>query len=161
MASDAPSPSTKVSVFVHDSSPISREFSAAALGLVAFLTPETMAESVRRACERENVTGVLGLDGQVLSPLITLGLCRWRTDAVVVPMKWEFPMSAGLPLQADLELASYTADCSHLHLLGRVTLPNGIVPRTQAASLFGRCAVAVVRHVLNDLADVLTTDPKE
>ena len=108
-------------------------------------------------------SGLAGL-AEGLGPVAPLGLIdtalgspRWRTDAVLVPSRWFRQDEIGIELDADLELARYVPGRCHLHLLGRVTLPDGMEPRTPASSLYGRQAVAIVRGALTGLADELAT----
>lgn len=91
---------------------------------------------------------------------VELGPARWRRDAVVIPVRW-WTLSGDWvpPLEADLELASFGPERTHLHVLGRSRLPLGESPHSQASSLHHRFTVAMVRHVLSLLSErVLATD---
>lgn len=91
---------------------------------------------------------------------VELGPARWRRDAVVVPLRWWADSGEWVPpLEADLELASFGPDRTHLHVLGRSRLPIGESPQSQAWSLHQRFTVALVRHVLRLLSErVLAPD---
>lgn len=143
---------TRHTVFVHDFTPVDAGFLASIDALEHVLTPEAIASLVLAAVRQEVGDSLQPCE----RPLVTLGQPRWRQDAVIIPMLWNFALSAGFPLEADIELAAYTASRSHLHLLGRIALPDHTEPSTPEASIFGRQAVAVVRHVLDDLARLLT-----
>lgn len=141
-------------VFVHDFSPINGSFSLTAAALLTRVSPESVAEHVLAAYRREIPNTRLATE----DVSVDIGRTRSRQDAVIVPLVVEFPSGGGLSLEADLELAEYRPDRCHLHLLG-VVLVGDVEPGSQAASLCGRLAVAVVRHVLNDLASVLSESP--
>lgn len=138
--------------FVHDFTPVEAGFPLAVQVLDDVLSPEVVADLVVVATKRELFIG----SEPCQRPLVVLGEPRRRAGAVIVPMLWNFEHPAGIPLEADIELAAYTETCAHLHLLGRVAMPCNTKPGSDAASMFGRQAVAVVRHVLNDLANLLT-----
>lgn len=80
---------------------------------------------------------------------VELGPARWRRDAVVIPLRWWTRSGDWVPpLEADLELASFGPDRTHVHVLGRSRLPIGESPQSEASSLHHRFTVAMVRHVL-------------
>lgn len=140
-------------VFIHDFSPVDATFDAAVAALQQNVSTVRVANLVADAYQWEtNPSPAMQLSDVV----VNLGPSRLRPDAVVVPMSWQFPTGRGLPVEADLELASYQPGRCHLHLLGRATLFPDVELGTQEASLCGRLAVAVVRHVLNDLAVLCT-----
>jgi hypothetical protein len=142
-------------VFVHDFSPIDSPFQLATTALVSKVSTELVARRVVAAYHRETPASTL----DIADVIVQFGPTRSRVDAIIVPLSLDFPSGGGLSLEADLELAAYQADRCHLHLLGRVALTPEVEPGSQAASLAGRLAVAVVRHVLNDLADILGEPP--
>lgn len=141
------------SVFVHDFSPVNVDFERAAALFIDLLDPAVVAAHATAASQREGLGPVAPL-GMIDT---ALGSPRWRSDAVLVPLRWFRQDEVGIELDADLELAKYVPGRCHLHLLGRVTLPDGMEPRTPASSLYGRQAVAIVRGALTGLADELAT----
>ncbi len=141
------------SVFVHDFSPVDVDFERAASVFIDLLDPMVVAAYATAASQREGL-GPVTTVGMIET---VLGSPRWRTDAVLVPVRWFRQDPMGIELDADLELARYVAGRCHLHLLGRVPLPDGMEPRSPASSLYGRQAVAIVRGALTGLADELTS----
>lgn len=89
---------------------------------------------------------------------VAMGSPRRRHDAIVLPVSWRcYSIEWVPPVDADLELAAFGPERTHLHLYGRSELPPGQVPASEEASLSHRLAVAVVRHVLTLFIDDLNT----
>jgi hypothetical protein len=84
---------------------------------------------------------------------VWIGSIRTRSDALIIPIAWR-PMTPAWvpPLQADLEVVAFGPRRSHLHVLGRSALRDGVVPATYRASLDQRLTVAMVRRFLDALA---------
>ena len=87
---------------------------------------------------------------------VTLGARRGRRDAVMVPIRWVASSGWLPPLDAELEIVGYGSSSTHLHVLGQSQLQPSTSPRTAKASLEHRQAVALVRRVLLELADMVT-----
>ncbi len=89
-------------------------------------------------------------------PVVILGRPRLRNEAVIIPLSWMSSPGPGPwlpPLDADLEIVAFGRRRTHLHVLGTSKLPPGQMPRSSEASMSQRFTVALVRHVLNSLAD--------
>ncbi|MEM7273201.1 MAG: hypothetical protein AAF547_09000 [Actinomycetota bacterium] len=148
-------------VFVHDFVPLPLDPITAAGRFRDVLTPEIVILLVAEAWNAEASTaGAAGLSARACHPdrlRAEIGQPRRRPGAIVLPLTWWSAEGTWVaPLDADIELAAFGPNRAHLHLLGRSTLAPGIDARTEAASLYHRLAVAVVRHVLNRLAELLT-----
>lgn len=88
---------------------------------------------------------------------VRLGEQRGRQDAVILPITWTASVGRWVPpLHADLEIAQFGPNRTHLHVLGLSQLRPDTVPLSDRASLEHRLAVAVVRHVLFSLANMIT-----
>lgn len=105
------------------------------------------ADLVRRA-------GVLtSLPAEAGGVDVHLGVPRFRSDAVVLPLRWSPRPPGWLPdLDADLEITSFGDRRTHVHLLGRYELPVGISRLSSDASVVQRMTVALVRQVLAGLS---------
>ncbi len=88
---------------------------------------------------------------------VEIGRPRVRPDAVVIPLMW----SSGsedrrVALEADLEIAAFGADVTHLHLLGRYAFPPTMDRWSAEASRAHRATVSAVRRFLQMVAEQLT-----
>jgi hypothetical protein len=87
---------------------------------------------------------------------VELGPPRIRSDSVVVPVRWRTAGDDWIPgVEADLELAPFGPQRSHLHLLGRYELPVDVERWSAEASVLNRLAVALVRRTLDRLREHL------
>ncbi|MCB0997556.1 MAG: hypothetical protein KDB21_20840 [Acidimicrobiales bacterium] len=87
---------------------------------------------------------------------VKLGLPRFRDDGLIVPISWPPGDRRFVPgLEADLELASFGPDRTHIQLLGRYRFPAGVDRFTREGSLAHRITVAGVRRFLELLANQL------
>ncbi len=154
-------------LFVHDFVAVDVGVDAAVQSFGGRATPTLMREFVLEAWRAE----IAALDTALASPgahaepdlEVELGPARWRRDAVVIPLRWWTREGEWIPpLEADLELASFGPERTHVHVAGQSRLPGGEVPRSQASSLHQRFTVAMVRHVLRLLSErVLAAEEPE
>ncbi len=150
-------------LFIHDFVPVELPFDAVVGAFTYFVSPELISMLVTRAWASELLEA-----GNVLEsgppndeePIVVaqLGAVRVRRGAVVVPFSWRAEFDGWVPsLQADLEIAGFGPERTHLHVMGLSQLAPGSQPCTERASLDHRLAVALVRSVLVSLAGVLTS----
>lgn len=148
-------------LFIHDFVRVDLPFDAVVGAFAYFVSPELISRLVADAwmCETAEVGRVLaGAEPAGPEPAVEtrLGKERAREGALVIPISWQPSSELWVPsLQADLEVASFGPARTHLHVLGLSHLPPDTVPCTERASLEHRLTVALVRHVLVSLADVL------
>ena len=134
----------------------------AVLGAFAhFVTPQLIEQLVRDAWTKEIAAARPNVHNEDASPpppiTVTIGDRRSRLDAVVVPIRWARASGDWLPpLDADLEIVAYGRSSTHLHVLGHSQLHPATELLTARASLEHRLAVALVRHVLAELAAAVT-----
>ncbi len=147
-------------VFIHDFVPVVSPWPDGPGRFAFALTPDLVADLVARAWNEEAaVAAGSGLDLHRCRPAdleVEIGRLRQREDAVVIPLRWRTARIWVAPLDADLEVARFSTNRLHLHLLGRSQLPPEVYPCTSAASLHQRLAVAVVRHVLSQLVEAVS-----
>lgn len=152
-------------VVIHDFVRIDLPFDAVVAAFAHSVGPDLLCDIVNRAWTEE-VAEVGRRDALRIEPLThDHGVCAWlgpyrsRLDTVIVPISWRSESGPWMPpLDADLEIVGFGSDRTHLHVLGRSSLPPSAVPFTERASLNHRLAVALVRHVLCDLVEHLVDD---
>ena len=150
-------------LFVNDFVAVDVSVDAAIQSFGGLATPALVREFVLEAWRAEvaALDSALAMFSAHNEPTVEveLGPARWRRDAVVIPLRWWTRSGDWLPpLEADLELASFGPERTHVHVLGRSRLPLGESPHSQASSLHHRFTVAMVRHVLCLLSErVLAT----
>lgn len=148
-------------LFIHDFVRVDLPFDAVVGAFRYFVSGELIGRLVADAWLREmaEVGRVLGSEGrgEPEPPVAAvLGPHRPREGALVIPISWRPAAERWVPsLQADLELVSFGPHRTHLHVLGLSDLPPGTTPCTDRASLDHRLAVALVRHVLSELAEMI------
>ena len=77
-------------------------------------------------------------------------------DAVVIPLRWRSGDAEHcLALEADLEIAAFGSNVTHLHLLGRYALPPSIERWSAESSRAHRATVSAVRRFLQMVAEQL------
>ena len=150
-------------LFVHDFVAVDVGIDAAVQSFGGRANPTLVREFVLEAWRAEiaALDTALASSGSHDEPEleVELGPARWRRDAVVIPLRWWTSAGEWIPpLEADLELASFGPERTHVHVAGRSRLPGGEVPRSQASSLHQRFTVAMVRHVLRLLSERVLTD---
>lgn len=146
---------------VHDFVRVELPFGAVVGAFTHFVSPELLGGLVLAAweSERSEAFRVAGATEPSEQPAVgvILGAARSRRDALVIPIQWASVSAAWIPpLHADLELVGFGPSRTHLHVLGRSELRPGVAPGSDGASLEHRLTVALVRHVLMSLADVLS-----
>ncbi|MGF1599389.1 MAG: hypothetical protein ACFCVK_21160 [Acidimicrobiales bacterium] len=156
------------SLFIHDFVRVDLPYDAVVGAFTHFVGPEIIGQLVTEAWRSE-----LAEAGRALTPEeapvppassveVRFGAHRARRGALIIPITWHADADQWLPaLQADLEVAAFGPDRTHLHVLGLSFLPPGSQPYTDRASLDHRLAVALVRHVLASLAELLVTPSPE
>ncbi|MEM7337282.1 MAG: hypothetical protein AAF467_01475 [Actinomycetota bacterium] len=152
-------------VVIHDFVRVDLPFDAVVAAFAHSVGPDLLSALVDRAWTEE-VAEITRRDALRIEPLshdhaidAWIGPYRSRLDTVIVPISWRSSRDTWMPpLDADLEIVGFGTDRTHLHVLGRSSLPPCAVPFTERASLNHRLAVALVRHVLCDLATQLVTD---
>ena len=88
---------------------------------------------------------------------VVVGSPRVRPDAVVIPLQWRTgDADHRVALEADLEIAAYGTNVTHLHLLGRYAFPPSIERWSAEASRAHRATVSAIRRFLQMMADELT-----
>lgn len=151
-----PERDNRTSIFVHDFVPLDVPLDEAAEAAFALLDAALIASFVATACNREASRELDAIGHRPVRDadlVVTIDPPRNRVDAVIVPISWQaVDPSVAVPLDADIEIAAYGRNRCHVHLLGRTRLKPGIRPISAEASLYGRLSVAVVRHVLDQLA---------
>jgi len=86
-----------------------------------------------------------------------IGQPRVRPDAVVIPIRWWSGDEDHLvALEADLEIAAFGSNVTHLHLLGRYAFPPSVERWSAEASRAHRATVSAVRRFLQMVAEQLT-----
>lgn len=148
-------------LFIHDFTRIDLSFGAVVGAFTHFVEPKLLgrlvleawraelAEVGREIRHRPAATDTSGVE-------VIVGQMRTRDDSVIIPILWRSATNEWVPpLQADLEVASFGPNRSHLHLLGLSALPDGVAACSHRASLEHRLTVAVTRHFLASLASVL------
>ena len=87
---------------------------------------------------------------------LEIGRPRVRPDAVVIPLRWYSGDDAHrVALEADLEIAAFGSNVTHLHLLGRYAFPPTIERWSAEASRAHRATVSAVRRFLQMVAEEL------
>ncbi len=87
---------------------------------------------------------------------IEIGRARVRPDAVVIPLCWySGDGDQRVALEADLEIAAFGSDVTHLHLLGRYAFPPSVERWSAEASRAHRATVSAVRRFLQMVAEQL------
>mgnify|MGYP001820179039 CR=1 FL=1 len=146
-------------VFVHDFAPLDVAFADAFIALTELLDHRTLAGIVATSWNSEVASDhLLHVDHHPCASAdidIRLGHYRERGDAVIVPLAWESVAEWVSPLDADIELAAFGRWRSHLHIVGRSRLAPGTRTQTARAITEQRLAAAVVRRVINAIADRL------
>lgn len=148
-------------MFVHDFVPVELPFDAVVGAFTYFVSPQLIAMLVAEAWTSELAEVGRHLDsaqpsGATPSVMAHLGTVRIRKGAVVVPLSWRTEREPWVPsLEADLEIARFGVDRTHLHVMGLSDLAPGTLPCTERASLDHRLTVALVRNVLVSLAQML------
>jgi len=88
---------------------------------------------------------------------VEVGQARVRPDAVVIPILWSSGSDlTRVALEADLEIAAFSTNVTHLHLLGRYAFPPGIDRWSAEASRAHRATVSAVRRLLQMVAEQLS-----
>lgn len=88
---------------------------------------------------------------------VEIGPPRVRPDAVVIPIMWcSGTAQTRVALEADLEIAAFGSDVTHLHLLGRYAFPPSLDRWSAEASRAHRATVSAVRRFLQMVAEELT-----
>jgi hypothetical protein len=88
---------------------------------------------------------------------VEIGPARVRPDAVVIPILWSSGSDlTRVALEADLEIAAFSTNLTHLHLLGRYAFPPGIDRWSAEASRAHRATVSAVRRFLQMVAEQLS-----
>lgn len=153
--------------FIHDFVRVDLPFDAAVSAFVHFVNHDVLAKLVTdawltEATELGRALGQLPADGEELPVVDThIGEPRSRRDAVVLPIRWAVRVGTWIaPLDADLELVAFGPNRTHLHVLGRSQLPPGVPPCTDRASVEHRLSVAIVRHMLHSLAQLIVEEAK-
>jgi hypothetical protein len=156
-----PHPSeTRSPMFVHDFSVVHLPVSEAIRRFTARITDRTIVPMVRASWEADATVLVqagMAAPSQVIprSLRATIGGYRIRNDSAVAAIAWH-ATGCWLPsLDADLELAAFGPAHSHVHLMGRYDLPDGIDRFSPTGSLVQRVMVVVVRQFLSLVADEL------
>ena len=151
-------------LYVHDFVRIDLPVDTVVTAFVNYVSPEMLSELARDAWrgEANEVLAVVDDDHLELSAEalgVVLGDHRGRHDAVVVPLTWVCPgVDRWVPsLEADLEIVGFGPVRTHLHLLGLSSLAQATEPFSERASLEHRLTVAVVRHFLARLAEVINS----
>ncbi|MDH3681024.1 MAG: hypothetical protein OEV40_13880 [Acidimicrobiia bacterium] len=154
-------------LFIHDFVRVDLPFDAVVGAFRYFVSGELIGRLVADAWLRETAEAgrVLGAEDQHgPEPPVdaTLGPHRPREGALVIPIAWRPAAERWVPsLQADLELVSFGPHRTHLHVLGLSQLPPWTTPCTDRASLDHRLTVALVRHVLSELAEMIVVRAPE
>jgi hypothetical protein len=152
---------TGAALFVHDFVAVGRPMDEVLERVGSELQPERLAVLICRAWHEDadlvRKTGVLAsLPAEPGDVDVHVGVPRFRSDAVVLPLRWSPRPPGWLPnLDADLEIASFGDRRTHVHLLGRYELPTGITRMSSDASLVQRMTVALVRQVLAGLSEAM------
>jgi hypothetical protein len=88
---------------------------------------------------------------------VEIGPARVRPDAVVIPILWSSGSDlTRVTLEADLEIAAFSANVTHLHLLGRYAFPPGVDRWSAEASRAHRATVSAIRRFLQMVAEQLS-----
>lgn len=88
---------------------------------------------------------------------VEIGSPRMRPDAVVIALHWRTGDSEHrVALEADLEIAAYGSNVTHLHLLGRYAFPPSVQRWSAEANRAHRATIAAIRRLLQMMADELT-----
>ncbi|MCP3991222.1 MAG: hypothetical protein GY724_19260 [Actinomycetia bacterium] len=156
-------------LYVHDFVRVDLPFDAVVGAFTHFVTSDMMRQLVSDAWDDESaeLTEVLpeiakggNTGGQPHSDVVvTLGHRRARRDALILSLSWTALSDRWVPpLEADLEIVSFGPARTHLHVLGQSQLRPQTPLFTERASLEHRLTVAVVRHFLRLLADVVSTN---
>jgi hypothetical protein len=88
---------------------------------------------------------------------VEVGQARVRPDAVVIPLMWcSGAAQSRVALEADMEIAAFGGDLTHLHLLGRYAFPPSLDRWSAEASRAHRATVSAVRRFLQMMAEELT-----
>jgi hypothetical protein len=92
-------------------------------------------------------------------PTVLIGSARERIDSIVYPVAWSDTRSVAVPgLEADLELSLIDRTSSDLHILGRCSAGDEMLPAATARRS-RREAVHAVRTLLEQLKVRLETPP--
>lgn len=118
------------------------------------LSEQIVASWVRDAEDVRRAGVVWTLPAPPVTVLVELGTPRFRADAVIVPIRWRAASPGWLPqVDAELEIAGFGHERTHVHLVGRYDLPMGTSSSSTDASLVHRLAVALVRQVLVSISE--------
>ncbi len=149
-------------LYVHDFVRVDLPFDAVVGAFTHFVTSDMMRQLVSDAWDDESaelseVLPEMAERQSHSSVAVTMGSRRARRDALILPLSWA-PLSDQWvpPLDADLEIVSFGPTRTHLHVLGQSQLQPQTPLFTERASLEHRLAVAVVRHFLRLLAEVVS-----
>jgi hypothetical protein len=151
-------------LYVHDFVRIDLPFDAVVGAFTHFVTSDLMQQLVADAwiCESSELRQVMAMattDESRSDVAVTIGNRRARHDALILPLSWITLSDRWIPpLDADLEIAGFGPARTHLHVLGQSRLRPQTPLYTERASLEHRLVVAVVRHFLRSLADVISSN---
>jgi hypothetical protein len=163
LLSEPPSAAAADQLTIHDFVRVDAPFDAIAGAFVHHVSPELIGRLVLQAWTAELTEASEELVAETHLPEaravdVWIGSIRTRSDALIIPIAWR-PMTPAWvpPLQADLEVVAFGPRRSHLHVLGRSALRDGVVPSTYRASLDQRLTVAMVRRFLDALAHSISS----
>jgi hypothetical protein len=148
-------------LYVHDFVRVDLPFDAVVGAFTHFVTSDLMCQLVadawsHEASELAQVLPTEELPTAATDVAVTFGSRRTRRDALILPLSWAALQDRWIPpLEADLEIVGFGPRRTHLHVLGQSQLRPQTPLFTERASLEHRLAVAVVRHFLRLLADVV------
>ena len=146
-------------MFVHDFVSVNRPALAVVDGFVR-LQP-SLGPMVLAAWNADSdLWSRLGVAHPVYAPSwpihVEVGPPRVRPDAVVIPLQWRSgDAEHRVALEADLEIAAFGSNVTHLHLLGRYALPPSIERWSAESSRAHRATVSAVRRFLQMVAEQL------
>lgn len=147
---------------IHDFVRVNLPFDAVVGAFAHFVTPDLIGRLVIEAWIDESSEIVNAIAGTV-EPSgrhqveVTLGGGRGRRDAVILPIAWTATGGRWIPpLEADLEIVEFGSNRTHLHVLGLSQMRPETLQFSDRASLEHRLAIAVVRHFLFSLAQLIT-----
>lgn len=147
---------------IHDFVRVDLPFDAVVGAFAHFVTPDLIRRLVIDAWIEESsevVNAVAGAveEGGRHQVEVILGGRRGRRDAVILPIAWTTTGGAWIPpLEADLEIVEFGSNRTHLHVLGLSQMRPETLQFSDRASLEHRLAIAVVRHFLFSLAQLIT-----
>lgn len=151
---------TRAPMFVHDFSVVPLPVGEAIRRFTTRITDRTIVPMVRASWDADATVLVqagMAAPSQVVPETLraAIGGYRIREDSAVAAISWQ-ASGCWLPsLDADLELAAFGPAHSHVHLMGRYDLPDGIDRLSPTGSLVQRVMVVVVRQFLSLVADEL------